>query len=231
MIGVDWPSTAPPIVQECLEARAAHQLHAQHRAPAAAGAEPHRRRRSTRAATSSTKSCWPSTVTVVVELERRAEATPHGLASRRFDDLTTRPCATSSTSSTSTPTSCSTCSTEAARLEGRPHARRAAAARCAGKVVGLVFEKPSLRTRVSFEAGVAQLGGTQPVPARQRGRPRLARDRSPTSPAPSSQYVDALVLRVFQHETVDGVREARAGPGHQRPVRLRPTPARRWPTC
>ena len=28
------------------------------------------------------------------------------------------------------------------------------------KIVGLVFEKPSLRTRVSFEAGVAQLGGT-----------------------------------------------------------------------
>src|SRR5947208_1210087 len=48
---------------------------------------------------------------------------------------------------------------EAARLKAG-HARGVPARTLAGKVVGPVFEKPSLRTRVSFESGVAQLGGT-----------------------------------------------------------------------
>jgi ornithine carbamoyltransferase len=72
----------------------------------------------------------------------------------------------------------------------------------AGKVIGLVFEKPSLRTRVSFEAAVAQLGGTGLfLPGNEVGlgwRETLA-DFARTI----SSYLDALVLRVFKQETVD----------------------------
>src|SRR5580698_4190835 len=46
--------------------------------------------------------------------------------------------------------------TESARLKAA-HARRIPASSLCGRVVGLIFEKPSLRTRVSFESGIAQL--------------------------------------------------------------------------
>src|SRR5437660_7321665 len=92
---------------------------------------------------------------------------------------------------------------ESARLKAA-HERRIPAHSLAGRVVGLVFEKPSLRTRVSFESGVAQLGGTSLyLPGNEVGlgwRESLA-DFARTV----SQYVDALVLRVFRHETVEGV--------------------------
>jgi ornithine carbamoyltransferase len=73
-----------------------------------------------------------------------------------------------------------------------------------GKVVALIFEKPSLRTRVSFEAAVAQLGGTSLfLPGNEVGlgwRETLA-DFSRTM----SRYVDAMVFRVFHHATLDGI--------------------------
>src|SRR5687768_13645049 len=93
--------------------------------------------------------------------------------------------------------------TEAARLKDG-HARRIPAHSLAGRVVGLVFEKPSLRTRVSFESGVAQLGGTSLyLPGNEVGlgwRETLA-DFARTV----SHYVDALVLRVYKHETLAGL--------------------------
>src|SRR5262245_42607613 len=72
------------------------------------------------------------------------------------------------------------------------------------KIVGLVFEKPSLRTRVSFEAGVAQLGGTSLFQAGSEvglGVRESVADFARTM----SQFVDCIVLRVFQHATVEGV--------------------------
>jgi ornithine carbamoyltransferase len=71
----------------------------------------------------------------------------------------------------------------------------------AGKVIALIFEKPSMRTRVSFEAGVAQLGGTAMfLPGNEVGlgwRESLA-DFARTM----SRYADAMILRVYKHETV-----------------------------
>jgi ornithine carbamoyltransferase len=74
----------------------------------------------------------------------------------------------------------------------------------AGKVVGLVFEKPSLRTRVSFESGVAQLGGTPLyLPGNEVGLGW--RESHADFSRTIGQYVDALVLRVFRHDTLEGV--------------------------
>jgi ornithine carbamoyltransferase len=72
------------------------------------------------------------------------------------------------------------------------------------KLVALVFEKPSLRTRVSFEAGVAQLGGSSLFQAGSEvglGVRESVADFARTM----SQYVDGIVLRVFKHSTVEGV--------------------------
>jgi ornithine carbamoyltransferase len=72
------------------------------------------------------------------------------------------------------------------------------------KIVGLVFEKPSLRTRVSFEAGVAQLGGSSLFQAGSEvglGVRETVADFARTM----SQFVDCIVLRVFKHATVEGV--------------------------
>jgi ornithine carbamoyltransferase len=92
---------------------------------------------------------------------------------------------------------------EAARLK-EAHARGVPARSLTGKVVGLVFEKPSLRTRVSFESGVAQLGGTALyLPGNEVG---LGWRESHADFARTiGHYLDALVLRVYRHETLDGV--------------------------
>src|SRR4051812_26922651 len=99
---------------------------------------------------------------------------------------------------------------ESARLKDA-HARGIPTRSLCGKVIGLVFEKPSLRTRVSFESGVAQLGGTGLyLPGNEVGlgwRESLA-DFARTV----SQYLDAIVLRVYRHETLDGVAKHSAVP-------------------
>jgi ornithine carbamoyltransferase len=72
----------------------------------------------------------------------------------------------------------------------------------AGRVLGLVFEKPSLRTRASFEAAMLQLGGSTLFFSASDG-PIGQRESVPDFARTFSQYVDAVVLRTFWHRTVE----------------------------
>lgn len=88
---------------------------------------------------------------------------------------------------------------EAARLKkDRFLARPLVGPRC----VAVVFEKPSTRTRVSFEVAIAELGG-QPVVldavGSQLGRGEPIADTARVL----CRYVDAIVLRTFGHERVE----------------------------
>ncbi|HZU36092.1 MAG TPA: ornithine carbamoyltransferase [Gemmataceae bacterium] len=75
------------------------------------------------------------------------------------------------------------------------------APRLMGRVLGLIFEKPSLRTRVSFETAMAQLGGSSVfLGGKEAGLG--SRESVPDFARTMSQYVDAVVLRTFSHETV-----------------------------
>ena len=71
----------------------------------------------------------------------------------------------------------------------------------AGRSIALVFEKPSTRTRISFEVGVAELGAT---PVVLRGdEMQLSRGESAADTARVlSRYVDAIVIRSGSHERV-----------------------------
>src|SRR5438067_6762449 len=71
-----------------------------------------------------------------------------------------------------------------------------------GKVLGMVFEKPSLRTRVSFEAAMAHLGGASIFLGAADG-PLGQRESVPDFARTLSHYVDAVVLRTFRHATVE----------------------------
>ncbi|MBU1154884.1 MAG: ornithine carbamoyltransferase [Proteobacteria bacterium] len=71
----------------------------------------------------------------------------------------------------------------------------------AGKSVALIFDKPSTRTRVSFEVGVAQLGG-KPLFMTSRDS-QLGRDEPLKDTARvMSRYVDAMVVRTFGQNVV-----------------------------
>ena len=78
-------------------------------------------------------------------------------------------------------------------------------------VLAMIFEKPSTRTRVSFEVAIHQLGGTSVVLNRQDMQ--LGRGETVADTARAlSRYVDAIMLRTGPHETLIELAEHAAIP-------------------
>ncbi len=70
------------------------------------------------------------------------------------------------------------------------------------KTLAMIFQKPSTRTRVSFEAGMFHLGGqaiTLSSSDMQLSRGETIEDTAKTL----SRYVDVIMARVYEHETIE----------------------------
>lgn len=74
----------------------------------------------------------------------------------------------------------------------------------AGKSVAMIFEKPSLRTHVSFDMGIAKLGGHALYLGQQNGK-LGERERVSDYAKNLSCYADAIVARVFENSAIEGL--------------------------
>ena len=75
-----------------------------------------------------------------------------------------------------------------------------------GRTLALIFEKPSLRTRVTFEVAITQLGGTSVyLSAQEIGMGK--RETVPDVARNLSRWVDGVAARVFSHRTLEQLAE------------------------
>ena len=75
-----------------------------------------------------------------------------------------------------------------------------------GRTLGMIFQKPSTRTRVSFEVGIYQLGGTALYLSAgdlQLGRGETIKDTAHVR----SRYLDAIMIRTFEQSDVEELAE------------------------
>jgi len=90
--------------------------------------------------------------------------------------------------------------TTASRLK-RMHKNNEPHTYLAGKTIGMVFQHPSTRTRVSFQAGMAQLGGQALFLGENDLQLRRGETIGDTAKV-LSRYVDAIVARVAKHQDI-----------------------------
>lgn len=76
----------------------------------------------------------------------------------------------------------------------------------AGKNIALLFEKPSLRTRMSFELGIHQLGG-YPIYMSPEEVGLGKRESVPDVAHVLSRYVQGIISRTFLHHTIETLAE------------------------
>jgi len=81
-----------------------------------------------------------------------------------------------------------------------------------GKVIALVFEKPSLRTKVSFEVATTYLQGTPVFLSSEQifasGNNQKGRESIPDIGRNLERFVDLIVARVYSHETISSLSSA-----------------------
>jgi ornithine carbamoyltransferase len=76
----------------------------------------------------------------------------------------------------------------------------------AGKTLGLIFEKPSTRTRVSFEAAMIQLGGT-PIFISAKDTQIVRNEPVRDTARVLSRFIDAMAIRTFSQNLLQGFAE------------------------
>ena len=88
----------------------------------------------------------------------------------------------------------------------------------AGKEFALIFEKPSLRTRVSFEVGIRQLGGTCTYLSQQDVGLGVREPEADIARV-LDRWVDGIIARVFSHRSLELLAEYANIPGGKCAVR------------
>ncbi len=98
-----------------------------------------------------------------------------------------------------------------ARRRGLPHGAMDSDAPLEGRMLALIFDKQSTRTRVSFDVGMRQLGGQTMM---MSGNDlQLAREETIADTARAlSRYVDAIMIRLLDHEMVQELAAASSVP-------------------